>query len=114
MATDSAPSESGEGGGKGGVDGGAAEDAEHGVAPPQVQAQGGGQGQDVRQRPGRVGQGQAALPGVQRTTSHLTMKRSRPTTDRAVLAGLSDLFGMRAARRRRRLQTRTEEAIVSR
>ena len=45
----------GQGGGQRDVDGGAAEDAEHGVAPPQVQARGGRQGQDVRQRLDRAG-----------------------------------------------------------
>src|SRR5262249_2405058 len=50
----------GEAGGQGNSEGGAAEDAEHGVAPPQVQACGGGQGQDVGEGLGRVGQGQVA------------------------------------------------------
>src|SRR5262249_35679195 len=49
-----------EAGGQGDVDGGAAEDAEHGVAPPQVQAQGDGQGEDVRQCLDGAGQGQVA------------------------------------------------------
>lgn len=54
------------------VDDGAAEDAEHGVAPPQVQADGDGQGQDAGQRPGRVGQRQVA----QRIGDEITMTPS--------------------------------------
>ena len=60
MEMGSPPSEGGEDGGQGDVDGGAAEDAEHGVAPPAGKAQGDGQGQDVWHRPYRVGQWHAA------------------------------------------------------